>query len=80
MRSLWECHRAIVVGERIICGTGRALLKDTVDGGISLLKAARGEPLIITTCQKCTGFVSNGEPLPVNLRGWTPEALRRKVE
>ena len=69
-RTLYECSNARVRGNRITCRKGYALLKNIHDGGIDILRLARGEPLAFKVCQECPDFDSMGPRLFEGERGW----------
>ena len=69
-RTLYQCSHARVKGDRIRCRKGHTLLKKSEDGGIDILRLARGEPLAFRICQGCPDFDFMGPPLPPEERGW----------
>ena len=67
--SLYQCLRAKVHLDRIVCGKGHPLSR-TKDGTISLLCLRRGEPLEITVCQDCPDYDEIGSSVGKEDRGW----------
>ena len=69
-RTLYQCFHARVKKDRIRCDRGHILLKKSEDGGIDIIRLARGEPLAFRICQGCLDFDCMG-PLPApEDRGW----------
>jgi hypothetical protein len=75
-RSLYDCSHARVKDGRIYCNKGYRL-RETVgkNGSINLERLARGEPLILSVCQKCADFESMGEPISIEERGWLKSGI-----
>lgn len=69
-RTLYQCFHSRVKKDRIRCDKGHILLKKSEDGGIDIIRLARGEPLAFRRCQGCPDFDCMGPPLPPEARGW----------
>lgn len=71
-RQLWQCSNARVNGidEEIYCKEGHPLTGKSLDGAIGLLKAQRGAPLCMRSCQDCIDYDEMGTPLEKKDRGW----------
>ncbi len=79
-RSLYECSHARVLGDRIYCRVGHVLSAKSGNGGLSIRRLARGEPLVLGVCQGCPDFDCMGPPVPQEERGWVKsvkKAVRR---
>ena len=70
MRTLYECLNARVTGQRIQCRCGHKLSLKSTDGGIDVIRLARGEPLTFSICQACRDFEYIGPPIEKEERGW----------
>ena len=69
-RSLYDCSRARVKGERIYCDRGHVLSSKSGNGGLDVKRLARGDPLVLAVCQGCPDFDSMGPPILEQERGW----------
>ncbi|MDV2988784.1 MAG: hypothetical protein P3T54_01305 [Dehalogenimonas sp.] len=69
-RTLYECAHARVNGKRIYCRKGFPLSDKAANGGIDIIRLARGEPLALEICQACSCFVRLGPLIPQEERGW----------
>jgi len=71
VRSLYDCFHARAKGKSIYCDKGHRLCESLGgNGAISVERLARGNPLVFGVCQECADFVSMGEPLLPEERGW----------
>jgi hypothetical protein len=68
-RSLYQCFRAKVKGDRIYCAKGHSFSKAS-DGTIHAVRLVRGEPLELAACQECLDYDEMGLPIPKDERGW----------
>jgi hypothetical protein len=68
-RTLYECGRARVKGQRIYCIQGIALSREG-DGSLDIKYLAEGRSLIMNVCQTCTEFTRIGQPVGDKDRGW----------
>ena len=68
-RTLYECGRAKVKGQRIYCSQGIALSREG-DGSLDIKYLAEGHSLIMAVCQNCTEFARLGQPVAKKERGW----------
>ena len=69
-RTLYECSRARVKGERITCCQGHPFSLKSEDGGIEVKRLAKGEPLALNICQVCGDFERIGPFISEDARGW----------
>jgi hypothetical protein len=67
-RSLYQCYHARCRGAQIACSRGHAL--GSKDGTVSILRLARGEPLVYRACQGCKDYGEMGNPVDKEDRGW----------
>jgi len=67
-RTLYECGRAKVKGQRIYCSQGMALSREG-DGSLDIKYLAEGHSLIMAVCQNCTEFARLGQPVAEKERG-----------
>jgi len=76
-RTLYECSRARVKGERIYCDRGHVLSSKSGNGGLDVKRLARGDPLVLAVCQGCPDFDSMGPPVPEEEKGWARKKATR---
>jgi len=76
-RSLYDCSRARVKGERIYCDRGHVLSSKSGNGGLDVKRLARGDRLVLAVCQGCPDFDSMGPPVPEEERGWVRKKAAR---
>lgn len=69
-RTLYECSEARVYGDRIRCRKRHLLSVKSEDGGIAIMRLARGEPMAYSVCQNCPDFDCMGPPVPPEEKGW----------
>lgn len=69
-RTLYECAHARAHGKRIFCRRGFPLSDKAGNGGIDIIRLARGEPLALDICQACLDFNRLGPAVPDGERGW----------
>ncbi|MEN8615494.1 hypothetical protein ABFB09_09545 [Dehalogenimonas sp. THU2] len=77
-RTLYECAHARVNGKRIYCRKGFPLSDKAANGGIDIIRLARGEPLALEICQACPNFDRLGSIIPHEERGWLKPKGDRK--
>jgi hypothetical protein len=78
-RSLYDCFHARVKGKLIYCEKGHRLCENANGkGAIGIERLAKGNPLILGICQKCSDFTSMGDPLFPEERGWLRTGIDNK--
>jgi hypothetical protein len=59
VRSLYQCSRAKVVDDEILCDMGHNLSK-TSKGSLGVIRLERGDSLNIRVCQSCPDYDEMG--------------------